>query len=89
MVVPAFQTNSEHSLGTEIPRPMDIARNRAFTSREKIEMLSQLRADVTGAEHEGVDLGVTTAEIDEAIEEIRREAEAGLTGGTETLGGAK
>jgi hypothetical protein len=51
--------------------PMSIAHNSLFTAKEKIELLNQLKSDVTGATQEGRELGFDAEEIDEAIAEVR------------------
>lgn len=46
--------------------PMQIAQHSLFTAKEKIELLHQLKAEVTGASAEGDDLGFSPEEIDAA-----------------------
>lgn len=58
--------------------PMQIAHNPLFTAREKIEMLNELKAEVTGAEANPDDLGYDPDEIEAAIQEIRLEVQDGL-----------
>lgn len=58
--------------------PMQIAHNSLFTAKEKIELLNQLKADVTGAQQEGDDLGLSAEEIDTAIAEVRAGVESGV-----------
>ena len=63
--------------------PMQIAHNSLFTAKEKIELLQQLKADVTGAQQEGDDIGFSAEEIDAAIAEVRQGVENGV--GAETV----
>ena len=63
--------------------PMQIAHNSLFTAKEKIELLQQLKAEVTGAQHEGDDMGFDAEEIDAAIAEVRQGVENGV--GAETV----
>lgn len=51
--------------------PMQIAHNTLFTAKEKIDLLHQLKADVTSANANGDDLGFTAEEIDAAVDEVR------------------
>ena len=55
--------------------PMQIAHNPLFTAKEKIELLQQLKADVTSANSNGDDLGFDAEEIDAAIAEVRQGVE--------------
>ena len=57
--------------------PMQIAHNPLFTAREKIEMLNELKAEVTGHEANPDHLGFEPEEIDAAIAEIRQEVQDG------------
>ena len=63
--------------------PMTIAHNTLFTAKEKIELLNQLKADATGAQREGDDIGFDAEEIDAAIAEVRQGVENGV--GAETI----
>jgi hypothetical protein len=63
--------------------PMQIAHNSLFTAKEKIELLTQLKANVTGAQQEGDDVGFDAEEIDAAIAEVRQGVENGV--GTDTV----
>ena len=58
--------------------PMQIAHNSLFTAKEKIELLQQLKAEVTGAQQEGDDMGFDAEEIDAAIAEVRQGVESGV-----------
>lgn len=57
--------------------PMQIAHNPLFTAREKIELLNQLKAEVTGEDANPDNLGYDPQEIDAAIAEIRLEVQEG------------
>lgn len=58
--------------------PMTIANNSLFTAKEKIELLNQLKAEVTGASQEGRELGYDAEEIDQAIAEVRQGVQNGV-----------
>lgn len=68
--------------GQDNVTPMGIAHNSLFTAREKIELLNQLKADVTGAGQEGDELGFAPEEIDDAIAEVRQGVQNGVGTGT-------
>lgn len=57
--------------------PMQIAHNPLFTAREKIDLLNQLKAEVTGEAANPDQLAYDPSEIDAAIEEIRLEVQDG------------
>jgi hypothetical protein len=57
--------------------PMQIAHNPLFTAREKIELLNELKAEVTGEDANADNLGYDAEEIDAAIAEIRLEVQDG------------
>jgi hypothetical protein len=57
--------------------PMQIAHNPLFTAREKIDLLNQLKAEVTGEAANPDQLGYDPEEIDAAIEEIKLEVQDG------------
>ena len=63
--------------------PLQIAHNSLFTAKEKIELLNQLKADVTGAQQEGDEIGFDAEAIDAAIAEVRQGVENGV--GAETV----
>ena len=63
--------------------PMQIAHNSLFTAKEKIELLNQLKANLTGAQQEGEDVGFDAEEVDAAIAEVRQGVQDGV--GTETV----
>ena len=56
---------------------MQIAHNPLFTAREKIELLQQLKAEVTGEAANPDALAYGPAEIDAAIEEIKLDVQRG------------
>lgn len=66
--------------------PMQIAHNPLFTAREKIEMLNELKAEVTGRETNPDHLGYSPDEIDAAIAEIRQEVQDGTRPATSIAG---
>ena len=73
-----FDSLRDRMGGHDNVTPMSIAHNTLFTAKEKIELLNQLKADATGAGHEGKDLGFDPEEIDEAIAEVRQGVQSGL-----------
>jgi hypothetical protein len=79
----AFDSLKNRQGGKERLRPMEIAHNSLFTAREKIDLLNELKAEVTGAQQEGHDLGVDAEEIDAAIAEVHQGVQSGV--GTETV----
>ena len=74
--------STEQSRGAA-PRPfspMEIAHHQWLTAREKLELLDDLKAQATG-EHADLDaLGFGPDDVDEAIAEVKRDAEAGAGG---------
>jgi hypothetical protein len=78
-----FDSLRDRMGGRDNVTPMSIAHNTLFTAKEKIELLNQLKADVTGATQEGRELGFDPEEIDEAIAEVRQGVQNGE--GTETV----
>ena len=57
--------------------PMEIAHNPLFTAREKIDMLNELKAEVTGESANPDQLGYDPEEIDAAIQQIKLEVQEG------------
>jgi hypothetical protein len=57
--------------------PMEIAHNPLFTAREKIDMLNELKAEVTGDAANPDALGFEPSEIDAAIQQIKLEVQEG------------
>ena len=78
-----FDSLRDRMGGQDKVTPMGIAHNSLFTAREKIELLNQLKADVTGATQEGTELGFGPEEIDEAIAEVRQGVQSGV--GSQTV----
>jgi len=68
--------------------PMQIAHNPLFTAREKIEMLNELKAGVTGESANPDQLGYDPDEIDAAIAEIKLEVQDGTRPEISIVGGA-
>jgi len=67
----------------ETATPMGIAHNSLLTAREKLDLLTQLKSDATGASQEGAELGFDAEEIDAAIAEVRQGVQDGV--GTQTV----
>lgn len=72
-----FDSLRDRMGGRDKITPMGIAHNSLFTAKEKIELLNQLKADVTGATQEGRELGFDPEEIDQAIAEVRQGVQNG------------
>lgn len=77
-----FDSLRDRMGGNEKINPMAIAHNSLFTAREKLDLLHQLKSDVTGASQEGKDLGFDAEEIDLAIAEVRQGVQDGVGGDT-------
>ncbi len=78
----AFDSLKDRQGGKDRLRPMEIAHNPLFTAREKIALLNDLKAEVTGAQQEGDDLGIDAEEIDAAIAEVHQGVQSGVGTGT-------
>lgn len=78
-----FDTLKDRMGGRDQLNPMQIAHNSLFTAREKIDLLTQLKAEVTGAQAEGDPVAFDPEEIDQAIAEVREGVQRGV--GTETV----
>ncbi|MBU1334569.1 MAG: hypothetical protein ACK4G5_10320 [Devosia sp.] len=77
-----FDSLRDRMGGNDKITPMAIAHNSLFTAREKLDLLHQLKSDVTGASQEGKDLGFDAEEIDLAIAEVRQGVQDGVGGDT-------
>ena len=69
--------------GADRLSPMQVANHRLFTAHEKVRLLQELKAEVTGVEPNEDDFGFSGAEIEEAIVEIRLGAQDAV--GTDTV----
>lgn len=78
-----FDSLRDRMGGRDQVTPMAIAGNTLFTAKEKIELLNQLKADVTGAGQNGSQFGFEPEEIDQAIAEVRKGVQSGV--GTQTV----
>lgn len=63
--------------------PMQIAQNSLLTAREKLDLLHQIKAEVTGEAANTDDLGFDAEEVDAAIAHVREGVQSGV--GTETV----
>ena len=63
--------------GKDALTPKQIAHHPLLTAREKGALLQKLKAEVTGAMENDLDLGFSPAEIDAAIEEVKLGAQDG------------
>lgn len=77
-----FESLTGRMGGDDKVTPMGIAHNSLLTAKEKIELLNQLKADVTGASQEGKELGFDAEEIDAAIAEVHKGVQDGIGGET-------
>ena len=78
-----FDSLKDRMAGRDNLTAMQIAQHSLFTAREKLDLLHQLKAEVSHAGAEGEDLGVTAGEIDEAIAYVREGVQDGV--GSETV----
>jgi hypothetical protein len=81
----AMDSGEDHTLG-DMLTPMGIAHHALFTAREKLDLLQQIKAEVTGASEGDSYRGFSPEEIDEAIEEVRRVVQDGVGLDTIILG---
>ena len=58
--------------------PMQIARHRLLTAREKLDLLARLRVQMSGRVGGG-GIGFGAAEVDRAIDDVYRVVETGQT----------
>ena len=77
----AFDSAQNRAGGAERFNPMQIAHHSLFTAREKLDLLQQIKAEVTldGNTH----LGFSPEEIDMAIQEVKLGVQNGQ--GAETV----
>ncbi len=78
----AFESLEYRAEDQSGPMPLQIAHNPALTAREKLDLLTRLRAEVMGALENSQDLGLTPGEIDQAIGEVKLDVENGIGEGT-------
>lgn len=57
--------------------PRQIAQNTLFTAKEKLDLLHRIRAEVSGRVQNEDALGFSPQDVDEAIAEVRLEAQHG------------
>lgn len=69
--------------GSSNLNPMQIAQNSLLTAREKLDLLHQIKAEVSGDKPNRDDLGFDPEEIDTAIAHVREGVQSGV--GTETV----
>jgi hypothetical protein len=74
----AFESLEYRADDHSAPMPLQIAHNHSLTAREKLDLLTRLKAEVTGALENSEDLGLTPSEIDEAIDEVKLDVENGI-----------
>ena len=78
--------SAEKRAGGSTLTPMGIASHPLFTAREKIELLQQIKAEITGAAAGDSYRGFSAEEIDEAMAAVRRGVQDGA-GAATVLGG--
>lgn len=74
----AFESIEYQANDHSAPMQVQIAHNPSLTAREKLDLLTRLKAEVTGALENSEDLGLTPGEIDEAIDEVKLDIESGV-----------
>jgi hypothetical protein len=67
----------------DLAMPMQIAHNPLLSAREKLELLTRLKAEITGALENNEDLGPSPSEVDAAIEDVKLDVQNGI--GEETI----
>ena len=77
----AFDSAENRAGGGDRISPMQIAHNPLFTAREKLDLLQQLKLEVTADDHDRV--GFSPEEIDEAIQDVKLGVQSGQ--GSETV----
>lgn len=77
----AFDSAENRAGGSDRISPMQIAHNPLFTAREKLDLLQQLKLEVTA--HDGRQVGFSAEEIDEAIQDVKLGVQSGQ--GSETV----
>jgi hypothetical protein len=78
----AFDSLKQRLGGSTKFAPMQIAHHPLFTAREKLDLLHQLKAEVTGERANPDALGFEPEEIDRAIEAVKLGVQHGV--GTKT-----
>jgi hypothetical protein len=78
-----FDSAQDRAGGREGLTPLQVAHHPLFTAREKIELLQQIKAEITGAEPNEDQLGFSAQEVDAAIAEVRAGVQNGV--GSETV----
>jgi hypothetical protein len=68
----------EHRAGEDMLTPMGIAHHTLFTAREKLDLLQEIRAEVTSTGDGDLYRGFSPEEIDHAIEEVRHVVQDGV-----------
>jgi hypothetical protein len=74
----AFESLEYRTDDHSAPMPLQIAHHPALTAREKLDLLTRLKVEVTGALENSEDLGLTPGEIDQAIGEVKLDVENGI-----------
>ena len=82
MVQLQLANSTERMGGSDNLSPMQIAHHTIFTAKEKIDLLHQLKAEVSSANANGSDVGFSADEIDEAIAEVRQGVQNDVGAGT-------
>jgi hypothetical protein len=77
----AIDSAENRAGGSDRISPMQIAHNPLFTAREKLDLLQQLKIEVTANDNGRV--GFSPEEIDEAIQDVKLGVQSGQ--GSETV----
>jgi hypothetical protein len=75
----AFESLEYRADDHSAPMPVQIAHNPSLTAREKLDLLTRLKAEVTGALENSEDPGLSPGEIDQAIDEVKLDVENGIS----------
>jgi hypothetical protein len=77
-----FDSLKERAGGPTKLMPMEIAHHTLFTAREKLELLQQLMAEVSGEAANRDKLGFSPEEVEAAIAEVRAGAQDNVAANT-------
>jgi hypothetical protein len=73
----AYDSAANRAESADRFNPMQIARHDAFTAREKLDLLQQVKTEASGSDEKA--LGFSRDEIDEAIEKVKLDVQRGST----------
>lgn len=78
-----FDALRQRAGGRDNLNPMQIAQNSLLTAREKLDLLHQIKAEVSGEAVNRDELGFDPEEVDTAIAHVREGVQNGV--GTQTV----